>query len=79
MRRPLCCVCAAFVVTVFLYLIINPLAEQKFDLPEGTRITLIGELTQKEYKKETLVLRLENVREWGSSTKDNKELGCVLC
>ena len=78
MRRPLCCVCAAFVVTVFLYLIISPPPEPLFDLPEGTRVTLIGELTQKEYKKEMLVLRLEHVKEWRSNTQEN-DLGCVLC
>ncbi|MCI8315074.1 MAG: DNA internalization-related competence protein ComEC/Rec2 [Lachnospiraceae bacterium] len=78
MRRPLCCVCAAFVVTVFLYLIISPPPEPLFDFSEGTRVTLIGELTQKEYKKETLVLRLEHVKEWRSNTQEN-ELGCVLC
>lgn len=78
MRRPLCCVCAAFVVTVFLYLIISPPPEQSFDLQEGTRVILIGELTQKEYKKETLVLRLEHVKEWRSNVQEN-ELGCVLC
>lgn len=78
MRRPLCCVCAAFVVTVFLYLIINPPPEQSFDLQEGTRVILIGKLTQKEYKKETLVLRLEHVKEWRSNKQEN-ELGCALC
>lgn len=79
MRRPLCCVCATFVVTVFLYLIMNPPPERIFDWLEGTRVTLIGELTQKEYKKDTLVLRVEHVQEWRGNMQENKDLGCVLC
>lgn len=78
MRRPLCCVCAAFVVTVFLYLIISPPPERIFDFPEGIRVTFIGKVTQKEYKKETLVLRLEHVKAWRSNIQGN-ELGSVLC
>lgn len=79
MRRPLCCVCAAFVVTVFLYLLIVPIPDQTLDLTEGDRVTLIGEITQKEYKKDTLVLRLEHTKEWCFNNEENRELGCVIC
>ena len=50
MRRPLCCVCVAFVVTVFLYLKFCPLPEPVHDYPEGERITLLGDVYKKEFK-----------------------------
>ena len=50
MRRPLCCVCVAFVVTVFLYLKFSPPQYPVHDHPEGEQITLLGEVCKKEYK-----------------------------
>ena len=68
MRRPLCCVCVAFVATVFLYLQCNPLPGVVQDCTEGERITLFGEVCKKEYQSgyqgKTLVIRLENVQRW---------------
>ncbi|MDE7417705.1 MAG: DNA internalization-related competence protein ComEC/Rec2 [Lachnospiraceae bacterium] len=86
MRRPLCCVCVAFVVTVFLYLKISPPPEPVHDLPEGERITLLGEVCQKEYKSEyqknTLVIQLKNVQRWSPDLEQNAEKvkrGNVIC
>lgn len=79
MRRPLCCVCVAFVVTVFLYLQLSPPPESVCDLPEGGRVTLLGEVTQKEYKQGTLVLQLKNVKEWGADSDQNAKRGQVIC
>lgn len=68
MKRPLCCVCAAFVVTVFFYLKFCPPPELVRDFPEGERITLLGEVYKKEYQsgyqQETLVLWLRDVQIW---------------
>ena len=68
MRRPLCCVCVAFVATVFLYLSVSPPSEPVRDLPEGERVTLIGEVCQKEYQsvyqRNTLVIWLKDIRRW---------------
>ncbi len=68
MRRSLCCVCVAFVATVFLYLQCNPLPGVVQDCTEGERITLFGEVCKKEYQSgyqgKTLVIRLENVQRW---------------
>jgi len=75
MRRPLCYVCAAFVVTVFLYLKISPPPELVYDLPKGDRVTLLGEVCQKEYKEDTLVIQLKNVKRRGTDAK----CGNVIC
>lgn len=86
MRRPLCCVCAAFVATVFLYLEMNPPAEQVYDWPERESITLIGEVCQKEYKdeyqKNTLIIQLKNVQRWSPDTEQgagDMVSGNVVC
>lgn len=90
MRRPLCCVCVAFVVTVFLYLKFCPLPEPVHDYPEGERITLLGDVYKKEFKSgsqgNALVVELENVQRWspdlaGKETeiKTKTKGGKVLC
>lgn len=61
MRRPLCCVCAAFVAAVFLYLECSPLPEAVYDAEDGSRAVFRGEVYQKEYRDGTLVLGLKNV------------------
>ena len=47
MRRPLCCVCVAFVVTVFIYLQMNPAPAPRLCLEEGSSVTLQGRVVQK--------------------------------
>lgn len=61
MKRPLCCVCAAFVAIVFLYLEWNPAPQTIYDHPEGSRIALCGEVCRKEWQGSTLVLYLKNI------------------
>ena len=69
MKRPLCCVCAAFVATVFLFLKFGPLSYM-VDIPEeGKRVTLLGEISQKEYKEGTLILCLKQVSQLNSNEK----------
>lgn len=71
MKRPLCCVCAAFVATVFLVLKLDPLPYEA-DVPkEGERVTLLGEVSQKEYREETLVLCLKQASQF-----DKQEGAC---
>lgn len=79
MRRPLCCICVAFVVTVFLYLRLSPPAGPEHDLQEGVRATLLGEVCQKEYKNGALVLELTNVRTKDAAPGQNAESKNVLC
>ncbi len=86
MRRPLCCICAAFVVTVFLYLKISPAPVPVQDLPEGESVTLLGEVCQKEYKSEyqknTLIIWLKDVQKWSPDIGQNEEKmarGNVIC
>ncbi|MDE6918407.1 MAG: ComEC family competence protein, partial [Lachnospiraceae bacterium] len=86
MRRPLCCVCVAFVATVFLYLQCNPLPGVVQDCTEGERITLFGEVCKKEYQSghqgKTLVIRLENVQRWSPGMEQDGQQavrGDVIC
>jgi competence protein ComEC len=68
MKRPLCCICAAFVATVFIYLMLNPVSYNDLGVEEGTRIRVIGEVTNKEYKDERLVLYLNNISIYNENT-----------
>ena len=79
MKRPLCCVCIAFVVTVFLYLELNPTQPPSYTAEEGCQVTLLGEVSQKEYKEETLVLTLQNVKRRGAEGDLTDEKCGVLC
>ena len=73
MKRPLCCVCAAFVATVFLFLKFGPLP-YVVDIPEeGKRVTLLGEISQKEYKEGTLILCLKQVSQLNSNEENNQK------
>ena len=71
MKRPLCCVCAAFMATVFLVLKLDPLPYEADAPKEGERVTLLGEVSQKEYREETLVLCLKQVSQF-----DKQEGAC---
>ena len=66
MKRPLCYLCMAFVVTVFIYLKLNPLPETSLVESSGSRVTFLGEVYHKEYKNEKLVLYLKQVKKWDS-------------
>lgn len=53
----------AFVATVSLFLKLNPPAYEALLPEEGGRVTLLGEVDQKEYGDETLILHLKHVSE----------------
>ena len=75
MRRPLCCICVAFVATVFLYLSLNPLPQAEYPWEDGSRVTLLGEVYQKEYKEEQLILYLKHIK----LQNEPQNLGKAIC
>ena len=75
MRRPLCCICVAFVATVFLYLSLNPLPQAEYQWEDGSRVTLLGEVYQKEYKEEQLILYLKHIK----LQNEPQNLGKAIC
>lgn len=94
MKRPLCYVCVALVVTVFIYLVFNPLPLINIDDIEGSWVTFQGNVYQKEYKGEKLILYLNQVKVYESTecdfskkdsqdslkiNKDEKEDVAILC
>lgn len=62
MRRPLCCICMAFVVSVFCYLKLCTLTYQELPVEEGSQVTCLGEVSNKEYKDNKLILYLKQVQ-----------------
>lgn len=66
MRRPLCCVCLAFVAAVFIYLFSGLLPLEPVGVTQGSRLSLMGELYDKEYKKDCLILYLRHVKKTDS-------------
>lgn len=71
MRRPLCCVCLAFAAAVFIYLLAGMLPANAVAETEGSRLTLMGELYNKEYKNDSLVLYLKHVKKINQNSEDN--------
>lgn len=63
MRRPLCYICVAFVVSAFIYLTLNPLPENTINVETGNKIQILGKVYQKEYRNQTLVLYLKEIQE----------------
>lgn len=63
MRRPLCYVSMAFVVTVFLYLTLCPAPERGASYAtDGSRVILQGQVYHKEYKAQQLILYLNYIQ-----------------
>ncbi len=79
MKRPLCCVCIAFVATVFLYLQLCPEPPVVYPMDAGKKVTLIGEVFQKEYKDETLIFGIKDVCGWEPETDVSQDIKGVLC
>lgn len=81
MKRPLCCVCLAYVVTVFIYLILNPI--KYFDVSRLGKdsVKIMGEVYQKEYKNGNLVVSLKNIKliDQNGSYKGKRDLENVMC
>lgn len=63
MRRPLCYICVAFVVSAFFYLTMCPLPENTVNVEDGSRLQILGKVYQKEYRNQTLVLYLNKIQE----------------
>lgn len=78
MRRPLCCVCVAFVVTVFIYLQMNPATAPGLCLEEGSRATLQGRVVQKYVQKDEWVLQLDHVSALQPKQKIDGKVLCYL-
>ena len=62
MKRPLCSVCLAFVAAVFVYVFSGLLPLSFGGEAEGSRLAVTGELYNKEYKNDSLVLSLKHVK-----------------
>lgn len=71
MKRPLCCVCLAFVAAVFVSLLAGLLPAKDVDETEGSRVTLMGELYNKEYKNDSLVLYLKHLKKINYKSDQN--------
>lgn len=85
MRRPLCCICMAFVVSVFCYLKLCTLTYQELPVEEESQVTCLGEISHKEYKNDKLILYLKQVQINIDSDKipdyqndSNEDIG-ILC
>lgn len=61
MRRLLCYLCLAYLVTVFLYLYVWP-PETTIQVEDGGPFQYTGKVYQKEYKNDKLILYLRNVQ-----------------
>ena len=87
MRRPLCLICMAFVVSVFISLQLTSLPEASYVEEEGNRVSYVGEVYHKEYRNYGLLLYLRNVNPVNStnippdfSTEEKKEQNMgILC
>lgn len=63
MRRPLCYICVAFVVSAFIYLTLCPLPENTLEVENGSRLQILGNVYQKEYRNQTLILYLNEIQQ----------------
>ncbi len=86
MRRPLCLMCVAFVVSVFISLKVTPLSEIFRLVEEDSCVTYVGEVYHKEYRYNNLVLYLRNVNQVDStnipivlSTEEKERNMGILC
>lgn len=73
MKRPLCCVCLAFVAAVFVYLLAGLLPSESVGETEGSQLTLMGELYNKEYKNDSLVLYLRHIKKINHNINNNSK------
>ena len=71
MKRPLCCVCLAFVAAVYVSLLAGLLPTKDVNETEGSRITLMGELYNKECKNDSLVLYLKHIKKINYKSDQN--------
>lgn len=69
MKRPLFIVCLMFVAAAAVYLLAGRLPVNTVDLTDGSRIVIMGELYNKEYKNESLVLYLRHIKKINSEIR----------
>lgn len=81
MRRPLCLLCAAFVVSVFLCMQATELPKVLSGEQEGSRVVYAGEVYHKEYRQDTLLLYLKDTYPVDSTVYSPKEVNSIgiLC
>lgn len=86
MKRPLCCVCMAFVAAVFVYLFSGLVPAPPVGEAQGSRLTITGELYNKEYKKDSLILYLRHIKKKNINPISNETQTteydydtCVMC
>lgn len=81
MKRPLCCVCAAFVAIVFFYLKCNPVPAAVYDMAEGSRAVFTGEVCRKECGETGLVFYLKNasMKNPGRENGNGDLAGQIVC
>lgn len=77
MRRPLCCVCLAFTAAVFVYLFAGRLPAEPFGETQGSRIAITGELYDKEYKNDSLILYLRHIKKCNNINDFSKEMQTI--
>lgn len=73
MRRPLCLVCVAFVVSVFISLQMIPLPKS-LNIEDGSEAIYTGEVYHKEYGYYGLILYLRNVKQVSSTNISSNDL-----
>lgn len=73
MRRPLCLVCVAFVVSVFISLQMIPLPKS-LNIEDGREAIYTGEVYHKEYGYYGLILYLRNVKQVSSTNISSNDL-----
>lgn len=73
MRRPLCLVCVAFVVSVFISLHIVSLPKST-SIEDGSEVVYTGEVYHKEYGYYGLILYLKNVNQVSSTNISSNDL-----
>lgn len=78
MRRPLCLICLAFVVSVFISLQMISLPEAAC-VADGSRVICSGEVYHKEYRYQNLVLYLRNVNPVDSTNIPTNYEFDILC
>lgn len=69
MKRPLFTVCLVFVAAAAMYFIAGRLPVNTVDLTDGSRIMIMGELYNKEYKNDSLVLYLKHIKKINSEIR----------
>ncbi|HKM03515.1 MAG TPA: DNA internalization-related competence protein ComEC/Rec2 [Lachnospiraceae bacterium] len=75
MRRPLCVVCLAFVITIMLFYKLRPIPLQDIGDLEGQVVLLQGQVYQKEYKNDSLVIYVKKI----SIGDHSADISTVMC